>query len=318
MARPSATERMGRILSMVPWIASQGRPRIDEVCDRFDITRDELVADLDVVLLVGLYPYTPDSLIEVDLDEDHVSITYGNFFERPLRLSRDEGLAILAAGLASRTQPGHDPTGPLERGLAKVADVLGIDLGGDLDVRIDDRTAEAHRILDRAVGERTVVHLSYFSHSRNERSERDVEPLRLFSTDGAWYLDAHCRATDEHRVFRLDRIVDLAPTGETFRRDDDHAGPDGTVFAVSPDLPRVTIEVPASDRWVVEQHPTEDVRELDDGRLLVRLVVSARPWLERLLLRLGPSAHVVDGPPELLSARADAASRVLERYESGR
>ena len=101
MARPSATDRLARILSMVPWIASQDSPRIDEVCERFEITREELVADLDVVFVVGLYPYTPESLIEVILDEDHVSIDYTNFFERPLRLSKDEALAILAAGVAS-------------------------------------------------------------------------------------------------------------------------------------------------------------------------------------------------------------------------
>lgn len=315
MARPSATDRLARILSMVPWIASQDSPRIDEVCERFEITRAELVADLDVVFVVGLYPYTPESLIEVILDEDHVSIDYTNFFERPLRLTKDEALAILAAGVASSAQPGHDPSGALARGIGKVAAVLDIDLDDDLGVVLDEHAAATHRLLDQAIRERGVVHLSYFSHARNEQTERDVEPLRLFSTDGVWYLDAHCRVTDEVRVFRLDRVTEATRTDETF--DPSPAPTTAAAFRPGPDLPTVTVEIAPHDAWVVDQYPTAGVETLPSGRIRAELVVSARPWLERLLLQLGPSATLVRAPDDLAGAGADAARRVLARYASG-
>ncbi len=44
------------------------------------------------------------------------------------------------------------------------------------------------------------------------------------------------------------------------------------------------------------------------------LAASQRAWLERLLLRLGPSARVVDGDPTLAGA---AARRILVRYREG-
>lgn len=314
MARPSATDRLARILSMVPWIASQDQPRIDDVCERFDISRQELVADLNVVFVVGLHPYTPESLIEVIFDDEHVSIDYTNFFERPLRLTRGEALAILTAGIAATTQPGHDPEGPLARGLAKVAAVLDIDLDDDLGVVVDDRVAATAQLLDRAIRERAVVHLGYFSHSRNERTERDVEPRRVFASDGAWYLDAHCRATDEDRVFRLDRIVEAAATAERF-----DPGPEPTravAFLASPELPRVVVEVGPEHRWLLDRYPTEQVEELSSGRTRVELVVSARPWLERLLLQLGPDASLVEAPAELQGSAAAAASRILARYRA--
>ncbi len=314
MARPSATDRLARILSMVPWIASQDQPRIDDVCERFDISRQELVADLNVVFVVGLHPYTPESLIEVIFDDEHVSIDYTNFFERPLRLTRGEALAILTAGIAATTQPGHDPEGPLARGLAKVAAVLDIDLDDDLGVVVDDRVAATAQLLDRAIRERAVVHLGYFSHSRNERTERDVEPRRVFASDGAWYLDAHCRATDEDRVFRLDRIVEAAATAERF-----DPGPEPTravAFLASPELPRVVVEVGPEHRWLIDRYPTEQVEELSSGRTRVELVVSARPWLERLLLQLGPDASLVEAPAELQGSAAAAASRILARYRA--
>jgi hypothetical protein len=47
------------------------------------------------------------------------------------------------------------------------------------------------------------------------------------------------------------------------------------------------------------------------------LAISARPWLERLLLRLGPRARIVDvsGDEDLAGCAAQAARRVLARYE---
>jgi proteasome accessory factor C len=75
----------------------------------------------------------------------------------------------------------------------------------------------------------------------------------------------------------------------------------------------VVLELQPDARWVAEYYPVEQVD--DDGSCLrVTLAVTARPWLERLLVRLGPSAKVVDGPDDLRHAASDAAERILARY----
>ena len=57
------------------------------------------------------------------------------------------------------------------------------------------------------------------------------------------------------------------------------------------------------------------VRRGADGTVTdVVLDVSGMAWFERLLLQLGPAARVVS-PPELTGLAADAARRVLARYE---
>ena len=65
--------------------------------------------------------------------------------------------------------------------------------------------------------------------------------------------------------------------------------------------------------WVPESYPVESVEETPDGRLKVILVANERAWLERLLLRLGPSAEVVE-PAEVRAEAAEAARRLLIRY----
>ena len=75
MSRISATDRMARLIAAIPWIAAQGGVSIAEISERFDYPQSVLLEDLETVLLfVGVPPYTPDTLIDVIIDDDMVWI----------------------------------------------------------------------------------------------------------------------------------------------------------------------------------------------------------------------------------------------------
>jgi hypothetical protein len=57
-----------------------------------------------------------------------------------------------------------------------------------------------------------------------------------------------------------------------------------------------------------------DVVDNEDGSTTFTVVSAGDAWLERLLLRLGPSAKVIE-PPDCFVGR-DAARRLLAVYES--
>ena len=71
-----------------------------------------------VVFMVGVPPYTPDALIEVEVDEGWVQINFAEYFRRPLRLTPPQAVALLVAGAGLL---GVAPDSALERGLAKLA-----------------------------------------------------------------------------------------------------------------------------------------------------------------------------------------------------
>jgi hypothetical protein len=81
--------------------------------------------------------------------------------------------------------------------------------------------------------------------------------------------------------------------------------------------PRVVLDLAPEAGWVTEVYPVEDVDTAPDGHLRVTMAISARAWLERLLLRLGARAHVVSvaGDDDLATCASDAARRVLARYQ---
>jgi proteasome accessory factor C len=309
--RPSADDRLRRILAVVPWVAAQDGPTVDEVCARFGCTERELLADLDLLFLCGVHPFSPDQMIEVDVTEGRVWIRFADWFNRPLRLTPAEGLALVAAGTALLREPGTDPEGPLARGLAKLAAVLGVDPDEAVEVELGDAPADVLATVREAAAERRQVELDYYSYGRDAWARRTVDPYRVFSAAGQWYVRAWCHRVQGERLFRVDRMRDPTVLDTHFdARAAADAGSDA-VYHPRPDDPLVVIELPADARWVVEQYPVEAVEERPDGRSVVRLRVSERAWLERLLLRIGPAARVVEGAED---AAREAAERVLARY----
>lgn len=305
--RLGSDERLRRLLSIIPWVAANDGPAVDQVTARFAISEQELAADLELLYMCGLWPYSPDMLIEADIADGRVWIRYAEYFARPLRLTPAEGLALVASGNALLALPGVDPEGPLARGLAKLAGVLGVD-PDEVEVELAPASSEVLDTLRAAVRDQRQVSLDYYTYGRDSRSLRRIEPWDLFSQMGQWYVRGHCHQAGGERLFRVDRIRTATVEESGFER------PVGSnrrsVFDPRADDPIVVLDLAADARWVAEQYPIEWADEIDDGGLRVALRVSEPAWMDRLLLRLGPRASVVEGP----AGAGDAARRILARY----
>lgn len=312
MTRTGAAESVRRMLSLLPYVAS--RPdgvAIADLCERFDVTRARLRGDLDVVQFVGVAPYTPDLLVEVVVEDDRVVVHLPQAFDRPLRLTPDEAASLVLAGRSLLAVPGADADGPLARGLAKLADVLGMD-PDQIDIDLGDAEEGDLDVLRSALTDHRRVELDYYAYGRDERATRVVDPYRLFHDQGHWYLSGYCHRAEAERLFRLDRMESVRLLEQGFTPPEEL--PAGGGFRPTPEDPRVVLELDAAAAWVADQYPTETCEELPDGGRRVTLVVAAAPWLDRLLLRLGPHARVVGGDTELAERGRAAARRILARY----
>jgi proteasome accessory factor C len=317
--KPVAGAEIQRILAIVPWIVAHPGSAKADVAARFGMTLEELDDDLALVLMIGVPPYSPGDYLDVDDDGEFVTIRLADQFSRPLRLTPAEGLALLAAGRALLAVPGSDPEGPLATALAKLAHALDLP---EVGVAVGE-PPYLEAVRDAAArGER--VEIDYWSAGRDELTTRRIDPAVVFFAMGEWYVSAYCHRAEAERMFRVDRIRGLRPTGEHFDASpgehfDASLGDDAIsdVFHPRPDDPRVTLELAASAAWVAEAHPAESVTTRPDGTIEMVLAVSEPAWLERLLVRLGPEARVV-APETARHAGADAARRVLARYTEGR
>lgn len=312
MSREGADARLGRLLAIVPWIAAHDGPSLEEVCRRFSVTEKDLLADLNLLFMCGVYPFTPDVLIDVHIADGRVWISMADYFRRPLRLNAQEGLALLSAGRTFLAFPDAGPGGPLATALEKLDTVLGLAGGEALDVELAQVDPDVLAGLRGAAERAEKVRIDYYSYGRDRRSSRVVHPWRVFNQGGEWYLEAWCESVAAERHFRLDRIEALELTGDRFEPSRRTSGTP-TVYHPHPDDPVWVLDLDPPAHWIAEQYPNESVEERDDGVLRVTLRAQRNAWLERVLLRAGRHGRVVEGDA---SVGPDAAGRLLARYRA--
>jgi predicted DNA-binding transcriptional regulator YafY len=333
-ARPqpaSAADRLSRLLALVPWLLGHQGVPLEEAAHHFAITPEQLVRDLELLFVCGTPGHMPDDLIEAEWEDGRVYLGNADAIARPLRLGLDEALALVAGLRTLLDVPGAGDREALTGALAKLSEAAGeaaaaaravsVDLRGDDGAPGPGRAQRAEEVLATvraALRGRRRLHLRYLVLSRDEATDRQVDPMRVLTVDGRWYLEGWDHRSSSVRLFRLDRVLhaeltgaDGTPPPEALARDVD----DG-LFQPSPEDLLVTLDLAPAARWVVEQVPVEDVAERGDGRLRVRLRTADPRWLRRLLLSLGGSAAVVE-PPEVAAMVADAAERALDAYADG-
>ncbi|WP_432505044.1 helix-turn-helix transcriptional regulator [Kineococcus arenarius] len=326
MSGSASTERLSRLLAMVPYLLRhQGIP-LEEAAEHFGIGTDDLVHDLELLFVCGTPGHMPDDLIDARWDSGRVYLSNADPIARPARLAVDEAVALLVGLRTLAEVPGLHDRDALDGAMTKLAEATGEAAAAAGSVRVDVRPGDDEQLAGvlatcrSALAAHRRLHLTYLVPSRDERTERDVDPMRLVTVDGRWYLEAWCHRAEGVRLFRLDRIeaaqaldADGTPPARAVSRD-----VQSDLFRPSPDDLLVTLDLAPQAAWVVDYYPVQSTEPAPPGAweqasLRVRLRAADTRWVRRLLLRLGAGARVVD-PPELAVEVREAALAALARY----
>jgi predicted DNA-binding transcriptional regulator YafY len=303
-----AQERLRRLLVMLPWLMERGSVPLAEVAARFAVSEPHLLHDLEVASLCGLPPYL-DEMIDVWIEDGVVNIGVPRLFTRPLRLTAPEGFALLTSARAAMALPGADSSGPLGRALDKLAGALGV--SGPPPLVVDVERPPLLDVVQAAVAGGQRLAVVYYSAGRGQLGSREIDPHVVYTTRGHWYVVADDSVAGPARTFRVDRIESATPTGARFFHRD--LPLDVGDFFDEADTVPVTLVLPGSASWVPETYPVHDVAVRADGRFVVRLAVASERWLERLLVRTGPEAFVME-PTTWADLGTRTAARLLNRY----
>lgn len=324
--RYNTTERVWRLLVALPWLSEQkGWVDIDELSKRFNYPRPTLLRDLNQLAYVGIEPRTPDMLCDIVLDTEanKVKVLADRYFDRPLRLTPEEGLELISAGLALRTEPdkgrdalptppGQTATAPPGQGSAgylygddlasaveKISALFGLKPDEEIKVEIGVSSPAQIIELSSAIENRNIVQIQYLTPSRGELTKREIEPLLLQHGHGYWYLFAFCHKAEDMRTFRLDRISSIQLTGAQFDTEYNFETDLAQLYRSSGDSTKVTLEVDNEFFWLLEQLPlVEQTRsETDTSRITIE--VSNLSWLTTLLVQLADNARVISSSPPL-------------------
>jgi proteasome accessory factor C len=313
----SAKDQVARLLTLVPYLHAHGEVRVEDAARALGVDPDQLFRDLKVLFMCGLPGGYPDDLIDVDIDalegpdgvrtDGVIRVSNADYLARPLRLSPTEASAVIVALRALRNGARDDTREVVDRALGKLeAAAAQGSAEGVAAAQIDpgENAADTNLALlagqlQNAADRGRQVLLSYYVPSRDEQSERVVDPKGVVTAEGNLYLDAWCHSAEAPRLFRLDRI--------------DRAEVLDAPVETPQDGPRDLLLLEPEARWVPSYYPVEEIREVGQDRMEIVLLVADERWLTRLMLRLAPHATVIS-PAAYAETFTEAAQRALSLY----
>jgi proteasome accessory factor B len=179
-----------------------------------------------------------------------------------------------------------------------------------LDLQIFDALAKA------AAGHRQLA-ISYRKPGSRQVESRTVDPYHLANINGEWFLFAYDHLRRDLRTFVPSRIQSARPTGVIFPRPQKfsvekilrdsfgvHSGHGDHTVVIRFDA--VAADYIREKRW----HPSQELHELKEGGVELRLKLSSLGEIQRWVLGWGGGATVVE-PPELIAGIREAAQRLL-------
>ncbi len=314
-----ASERLLRLLGMIGYLDRNDGVSVEQLAAHFGISAAQVMADVDTLWMSGTPGYYPHDLIDFDADSydrGEIRLTEARGMTRPLRLGTREAVTLLAAlrAMAADLGPSLDAEQAevLRSALAKLTAATG-DAAGAVDVRLalDGRPDVVSAIrTGLATGRRLRIR---YVNASDVTSDREVDPLRLTTSDERSYLQAWCLRAGDERLFRLDRVL-AAEVLDTPVARHPGAGRGATAeFRPDPSGDVVTLHLRSTGRWVAETVPVEGVRNLPDGSFEVDVRVAQRAFLRSLLLQAADDVLAVR-PPEVARDVADRARAALAAY----
>ncbi len=295
-----------------------GRVKIAEVCERLQLSEEELREDVNVLNVVNfgggsyvLYAEIKEQEGEIEVDPE----PYSDNFDRPARLLPVEAKALVAAiDLIGE----HLPEGSLTSAREKIVAALGEDpmeqglqvahaAGDDSDVA---------RVVSTAIVERRIIELEYYKENEDQIVQRRVEPYALTNGREGWYVASFDPDKGAMRHFRLDRIKSVDVTEECFEprpEVDPAAEVDGWLRTGEVETSRAArvLVSPERARWAREARRV--VEERRDGSVVVELSFAGVDWLVREILKEAGDAAVLE-PQDAREAVRTAVVKLREAH----
>ena len=296
---------ISRILKIHHSIASGDRPTVAILSERCGVGPRSIKRDIAVLKEEFNAP------IAVSRSTDEA----GYYYERPFRLapepfSDQELLALSMALQIAETFYANSFVPAIKGALEKLRHVqidagcqASNELAGNVSLLAEPAPPETIKDtihfndLLKAIEQRRQVRMTYYTMSRDEETQRTIDPYHLYHFDGLWYVYGHCHLRHENRDFAINRIraltllptIFIPPCQDAIRRQL------GLRFANISDEP-ITISIwfdKESARRIRERiwHPSQQITvNEDDGSCVLTMTVTGLDTVTRWVLSFGKHA----------------------------
>lgn len=170
-------------------------------------------------------------------------------------------------------------------------------------------------LLKNAILGKQVLQLTYCGVS-GDATQRSVHPLKLIYKDKHWYLQAYCLRANDFRLFKVGRIVDVAPTGDVFF--EEYEGEIPPIEIAAPSFSTVAIKLHISANLafrIYDEFDPQCVTRQDDGSFIVDVGYPIDGWVVGYLFSFGTAVKVLQ-PPHLREQLAQYAQTIADHHKT--
>lgn len=309
MSGNRGSKRLARILKLIPFLQRNSGIDLHDVSNLFGITQEQLIADLNLIWMCGLPGYTHLELMDVSYDSGFVTLQNAHTLARPMRMTFDEGAALLLAIENLVTIAPSADVRVLTGLRKKIADLLALHVDHP-DIEPTDSKLVLPEIIRAIENHDCLLDLDYYSATLDDNIRQTVQPVELLTMNGFVYLSGYSIEQGRRLFFRLDRIHTVSRSTLPMSA---HSRPGAD--SQSDNAPTmVDIRVGADAYWFIQKwHLNSLTFNAPLGSFVGQIPVYNPQWLARAVLSAA-GAISVSSPPSMRSAVAQAAQRTLEKY----
>lgn len=209
--------RLDRLTAILIHLQTKRVVRAQELANRFGISLRTVYRDVRSLEEAGV-PIGAEAGVGYFLTDYHLP---------PVMFTNAEASALLMGGKLIEKWTDQSVQTEFESALFKIKSVLkraDQEHLDDLDAQINVakptfRIPYSESLLNtvqHAIARHHVLAIHYHSQYNDTETEREVEPVGLYHYRMGWHLIAFCRTRQDYRDFRIDRIRQLADTGQSF------------------------------------------------------------------------------------------------------
>ena len=301
---------------MIPFLNNNAGINLEDAAKFFDISEEQLISDLNLIWMCGLPGYTHLELIDVSYDSGFISIQNAQMLAKPMRITYDEGLALLLA-IENLTSIMPESDSHILRSLQKkISDAVSLVINHtEVEESSNDNSVSPKTVLPeivRALEEpKTPLEIEYYSATLDDYIYDHVSPIEITSMNGFAYLRAFSRNHQRQKYFRVNRIRKVirqagSPTGQL----------EGATSETEPASigAKVTIDIDESAYWFIQKWALRSlVFDPQTRKFHGEIEVFDAQWLERAAMSAGGALEVLE-PGSLRAQVASAAKRALQNY----
>ena len=287
------------LIEMLPWMVANNGASLHEVATQFEIT-DKYALELISQLVVTGPSQDGGGLVDIDFeDADSIYVSDAKSLDRPIKFTSLEATTLLG-GLHYLEQFPSLASSEIVAGLITKIQSLLPSLESPISVIAAPVHDAIYEVLASSIENKRAVQISYGALSKEDISERLVDPIQLYVRDDFTYLQAWCRRSQAWRNFRLDRIMAAVESTELL---------EVPVDIVETQESREYLAVIELDKAYYGQLDQVDIitfKEYMWHAVEVHLKVYSRDWLISMILASGGRMRAI-GPPDLIQGLVERA-----------